>query len=58
MYTILWREGNHDRWDRLETEEEVRKLLDQLAENSEVSEGDIWIFSPEADKYALDYYGF
>ena len=52
MYTVLWQEGNNDKWDRFETEEEVRKLIDQLSENPDVCVGDIWIFSPKADEYA------
>lgn len=58
MYTILWRENDADKWDRLETREEVEKLLDELAKNTDVCEGDIWIFEPKADDFATDYYSF
>lgn len=30
MWTVLWKDGEKDRWDRFETEEEVRELLDKL----------------------------
>ena len=40
MWTVLWKDGEKDRWDRFETEEEVRELLDKLAENPDVCEGD------------------
>ena len=55
MYTVLWREGNNDRWDRFSTAKEVCKLLDELAANPDVCEHDVWIFSPKADEYAFDY---
>lgn len=55
MWTVLWQEKDEDRWDRFETEEEVRKLIDQLSENPDVCICDIWIFSPKADEYAYTY---
>ena len=30
MWTIMWTENSQDRWDRLETKEEVMQLLDSL----------------------------
>lgn len=53
MWTIMWTENSQDRWDRLETKEEVMQLLDSLDKNSGVSKGDVWIFSPQADDLAL-----
>ena len=53
MWTVLWKDGEIDRWDRFETEDEVRELLDKLAENPDVCEGDAWIFPPAADDLAL-----
>lgn len=44
MWTVLWKDGEKDRWDRFETEDEVRELLDKLTENPDVCEGDAWIF--------------
>lgn len=44
MWTIMWTENSQDRWDRLETKEEVMQLLDSLDKNSGVSKGDVWIF--------------
>ena len=58
MYTVLWQEAGQDKWDRLKTKEEVEILLDELQENPDVCEGDVWIFKPKADEYAVDYYGF
>lgn len=58
MYTVLWREGNNDKWDRFETREEVENLLDSLEKNPDVCEGDVWIFEPKADEYTTDYYSF
>lgn len=34
MWTIMWTENSQDRWDRLETKEEVMQLLDSLDKNS------------------------
>lgn len=53
MYTVLWQDDGKDKWDRLENEEEVRILIDELTENPNVCESDIWIFLPEADGYAI-----
>lgn len=53
MWTIMWTENSQDRWDRLETKEEVMQLLDSLDKNSGVSKGDAWIFPPQADDLAL-----
>ena len=53
MWTIMWTENSQDRWDRLETKEEVMQLLDSLDKNSGVSKGDVWIFQPQADDLAL-----
>ena len=53
MWTIMWTENSQDRWDRLETKEEVMQLLDSLDQNSGVSKGDVWIFPPQADDLAL-----
>ena len=53
MWTIMWTENSQDRWDRLETKEEVMQLLDSLDKNSGVSKGDVWIVPPQADDLAL-----
>lgn len=53
MWTIMWTENSQDRWDRLETKEEVMQLLDSLDKNSGESKGDVWIFPPQADDLAL-----
>lgn len=53
MWTIMWTENSQDRWDRLETKEEVMQLLDSLDKNSGVSKADVWIFPPQADDLAL-----
>lgn len=53
MWTVLWRENDQDRWDRLDSKEEVFALLDQLRKSPNVCEDDTWIFSPEADEFAL-----
>lgn len=62
MYTVIWQElnGNDymDKWDRFETKEEVKELLDKLKKNQDVCEHDVWIFTPEADNYAEDYASF
>lgn len=44
MWTIMWTENSQDRWDRLETKEEVMQLLDSLDKNLGVSKGDVWIY--------------
>ena len=53
MWTKMWTENYQDRWDRLETKEEVMQLFDSLDNNSGVSKGDVWIFPPQADDLAL-----
>lgn len=54
MYTILWVENGADKWDRLESTDEVKKLLDRLEQENTVSVGDVWIYGPEADNFASD----
>lgn len=53
MYTVLWidAEGNDrwERWERCESEEEVNALLDRES----IREEDTWIFTPEADDFAV-----
>ena len=58
MYTIIWTENGEDRWDRLENKGEVKALLELLANNSNVCETDIWVFTPEADAFAKEYKTF
>lgn len=58
MFTIIWSENGEDRWDRLETKGEVKTLLESLANNPNVCETDIWVFTPEADKSAMEYKSF
>lgn len=55
MWTIMWTENSQDRWDRLETKEEVMQLLDSLDKNSGVSKGDVWIFPPQAGYNIPEY---
>lgn len=52
MYTVIWQEDSNDRWDRLETKEEVRELLKTLTTSHNVLLGDIWVFNPGADDFA------
>ena len=52
MYTVIWTEDGKDRWDRFETKEEVKELLNTL-EDTNVCIEDIWVFSYEADDYAV-----
>lgn len=54
MYTVFWQEAGADRWDRLESEEDVSGLMERLAQNSDVCVGDVWVFTPEADNFAKD----
>ena len=54
MYTVLWIEGIYDKWNRFETEEEVRSLLRELRENENVCYDGIWIFNPTADEFAVN----
>lgn len=58
MYTVLWRENDNDKWDRFETKEEVRNLLNELENNPDVCERYVWIFTPNSDNYAFDYDSF
>lgn len=55
MYTVLWQEAGQDRWDRLETKEEVSELLRKLEKDLDVYEGDVWVFKPEANEYAVEF---
>lgn len=52
MYTVLWKEADQDRWDRLETAKEVFALFEELKENPDVCVEDVWVFGPEADAFA------
>lgn len=54
MYTVLWIEGIYGKWNRFETEEEVRSLLSELRENENVCYDGIWIFNPTADEFAVN----
>lgn len=55
MYTILWRENDEDRWERVQTEEEVSDLVIEIAKTQGVAvdEAEVMILSPEADEYAI-----
>mgnify|MGYP004465302703 CR=1 FL=1 len=53
MWTVMWVEDGMDKWDRFETENDVRNLMEELKENSDVCEEDVWIFPPKADEYAM-----
>lgn len=53
MYTVIWTENGSDHWDRFERKEDVDSQLEQLKNNPEVCLGDIWIFPPQADEYAV-----
>ena len=53
MYTIIWTEEGHDKWDRVKSKAEVHALLDKIRDNPAACPvGDVWIFSPKADDYA------
>lgn len=53
MYTVLWTDKNGDRWDRLETKEEVIDLLKEIEADENASPlGDVWVYGPKADEYA------
>lgn len=53
MWTVMWVENGADKWDRFETENDVRNLMEELKENFDVYEEDIWIFPPKSDDYAM-----
>lgn len=53
MYTMLWQEKGADRWDRFESEEEVKTKLREIENHPDsYALGDVWIFSPKADEFA------
>lgn len=56
MYTILWTQGANDKWDRLESHNDVLALLKKLKADPDVCENDIWIFGPKADNHAWNGY--
>lgn len=58
MYTVLWQEDEQDRWERLETRDDVLILLTGLKDNPDVCEEDIMIFTPGADDYSSNCAGF
>lgn len=58
MYTVLWRENNTDKWDRIEDKDDVLELLETLKNNPNVYENDTWIFMPQADDHAKEYSTF
>ena len=47
-WTAIWTEDGQDRWERFETRDEVADLVERLDRDP-----DLWIFSPEADDYAV-----
>lgn len=54
MYTVLWQENGQDHWDRCEDEDEVNDLLHTIANTPNTCPlGDVWIFQPKADDYAV-----
>lgn len=62
MYTVLWQKMEYingqevmtDLWERLETKEDVKALLEELGKDPNVILDDVLIFSPEANNYAYD----
>lgn len=58
MYTLIWIDNGEDRWDRFEDKESLKEFLKYLKKTPGVCEGDIYIFPPEADAYAMDYTAF
>lgn len=54
MYTILWLENGLDRWDRFESQEEIKNKLKEIEKHPDTCPlGDIWIFPPTADTLAF-----
>lgn len=53
MWTVIWLEYGKDKWDRFETKDDVRDLMEELKENSGVCEEDVWIFPPKAEDYVI-----
>ena len=54
MYTIIWTKNGHDVWDRLETGKDVENLLKEIEADPEASPlEDVWVFGPDADRYAV-----
>lgn len=58
MWTLIWDDNGEDRWDRLETKEDVKERLESLRKEPGVCIGDVYIFPPESDAYAMDYAAF
>lgn len=59
MYTVIWLTKSDNRWDRLETKEEVRELIATINNDPDAcSAEDVLVFLPQADNEAItgDYF--
>lgn len=54
MWTIIYQENGKDKWDRLESKDDVKNLLKTLRNDPGVCFEDVWIFTPDADDNAIE----
>lgn len=54
MWTIIYQENGKDKWDRLESKDDVKNLLKTLRDDPGVCFDDVWIFTPDADDHTID----
>lgn len=54
MWTIIYQENGKDKWDRLESKDDVQNLLKTLRNDPGVCFEDVWIFTPDADDHTID----
>lgn len=54
MWTIIYKENEKDKWDRLDSKDDVQNLLKTLRNDPRVCFEDLWIFTPDADDHTID----
>ena len=54
MWTIIYQKDGKDKWDRLDSKDDVQNLLKTLRNDPRVCFEDLWIFTPDADDHTID----
>ena len=54
MWTIIYKENEKDKWDRLDSKDDVQNLLKTLRKDPRVCFEDLQIFTPDADDHTID----
>ena len=54
MWTIIYQKDGKDKWDRLDSKDDIKDLLKALRNDPGVCFNDVWIFTPDADDHTID----